>query len=68
MVTLCRSARGFCAMLAAGLLLSPVLAQAVPSFARQTGQECGMSFANYQDIQKGDTIECYEVETVQRAL
>jgi translation initiation factor IF-2 len=34
----------------------------------QTGQECGMSFANYQDIQKGDVIECYEVETVQRAL
>ena len=34
----------------------------------QTGQECGMSFANYQDIQKGDIIECYEVETVQRAL
>jgi translation initiation factor IF-2 len=34
----------------------------------QTGQECGMSFANYQDIQKGDTIECYEVETLQRAL
>jgi translation initiation factor IF-2 len=32
------------------------------------GQECGMSFANYQDIQKGDVIECYEVETVQRAL
>jgi hypothetical protein len=27
-----------------------------------------MSFANYQDIQKGDIIECYEVETVQRAL
>ncbi len=34
----------------------------------QTGQECGMSFANYQDLQKGDVIECYEVETVQRAL
>jgi translation initiation factor IF-2 len=34
----------------------------------QSGQECGMSFANYQDIQKGDIIECYEVETVQRAL
>ena len=34
----------------------------------QTGQECGMSFANYQDIQKGDIIECYEVETIQRAL
>ncbi len=32
------------------------------------GQECGMSFANYQDIQKGDVIECYDVETVQRAL
>ena len=34
----------------------------------QTGQECGMSFANYQDIQKGDVIECYEVETVKRSL
>jgi translation initiation factor IF-2 len=34
----------------------------------QTGQECGMSFANYQDLQKGDVIECYEVETIQRAL
>ncbi len=34
----------------------------------QTGQECGMSFANYQDLQKGDVIECYDVETVQRAL
>ena len=32
------------------------------------GQECGMSFANYQDIQSGDIIECYEVETVKRAL
>ncbi len=34
----------------------------------QTGQECGMSFANYQDMQQGDVIECYEVETIQRAL
>ena len=34
----------------------------------QTGQECGMSFANYHDLQKGDVIECYEVETIQRAL
>jgi translation initiation factor IF-2 len=34
----------------------------------QAGQECGMSFANYQDIQQGDVIECYEVETVKRAL
>ncbi|HEY6579080.1 MAG TPA: translation initiation factor IF-2 [Rhizomicrobium sp.] len=34
----------------------------------QAGQECGMSFANYHDLQKGDVIECFEVETVQRAL
>ena len=34
----------------------------------QTGQECGMAFANYQDMQKGDVIECFEVETIQRAL
>ena len=34
----------------------------------QAGQECGMSFANYQDMQKGDVIECYDVETIQRAL
>ena len=34
----------------------------------QTGQECGMSFANYHDLQKGDVIECYDVETIQRAL
>jgi translation initiation factor IF-2 len=34
----------------------------------QTGQECGMAFAGYQDMQKGDVIECYEVETIKRAL
>jgi len=34
----------------------------------QAGQECGMAFANYQDIQKGETIECYEVETIRRSL
>jgi translation initiation factor IF-2 len=34
----------------------------------QSGQECGMAFANYQDMQKGDIIECFEVETIQRAL
>ncbi|HEY5048935.1 MAG TPA: translation initiation factor IF-2 [Rhizomicrobium sp.] len=34
----------------------------------QTGQECGMSFANYHDIQKADVIECYDVETIKRAL
>ena len=34
----------------------------------QNGQECGMAFANYQDMQKGDVIEAFEVETIQRAL
>ena len=34
----------------------------------QSGQECGMAFANYQDMQKGDVIEAYEIETIQRAL
>ena len=34
----------------------------------QSGQECGMAFTNYQDIQKGDVIEAFEVETIQRAL
>ncbi|MBI0434766.1 translation initiation factor IF-2 [Roseomonas sp. KE0001] len=28
------------------------------------GYECGMSFANYDDIKIGDQIECYETETV----
>jgi translation initiation factor IF-2 len=32
------------------------------------GYECGMAFENYQDIQAGDTIECFEVEEVARAL
>jgi len=34
----------------------------------QNGQECGMAFTNYQDLQKGDVIEAFEVETIQRAL
>jgi translation initiation factor IF-2 len=34
----------------------------------QSGQECGMGFTNYQDIQKGDVIECYEVDTIKRSL
>jgi translation initiation factor IF-2 len=33
-----------------------------------SGQECGMAFDNYQDIQKGDQIECFEVETIKRTL
>jgi translation initiation factor IF-2 len=32
------------------------------------GQECGMAFANYQDIRAGDVIECFHVETIARAL
>jgi translation initiation factor IF-2 len=34
----------------------------------QTGQECGMGFAGYHDLNKGDVIECYDVQTIQRAL
>jgi translation initiation factor IF-2 len=33
-----------------------------------SGQECGMAFENYHDLQKGDQIECFELETVQRSL
>ncbi len=32
------------------------------------GQECGMAFANYQDIRAGDAIECFNVEKVTRTL
>ncbi|KUO63218.1 MAG: translation initiation factor IF-2, partial [Alphaproteobacteria bacterium BRH_c36] len=32
------------------------------------GQECGMSFANYQDLREGDVIECFQVEKVARTL
>jgi translation initiation factor IF-2 len=32
------------------------------------GQECGMAFANYQDIRQGDVIECFTVETIARSL
>lgn len=32
------------------------------------GQECGMSFANYDDLKVGDTIECFAVEKVTRTL
>jgi translation initiation factor IF-2 len=32
------------------------------------GYECGMSFANYNDIRVGDQIECYETETVAAEL
>ncbi|MEQ1718496.1 MAG: translation initiation factor IF-2, partial [Hyphomicrobium sp.] len=32
------------------------------------GQECGMSFANYQDLREGDQIECFQVEVIARTL
>jgi translation initiation factor IF-2 len=32
------------------------------------GFECGMAFESYQDIQRGDQIECFEIEEVSRAL
>ncbi|HEX4180400.1 MAG TPA: translation initiation factor IF-2 [Caulobacteraceae bacterium] len=32
------------------------------------GQECGMAFANFQDIKAGDVIECFTVEEVIRTL
>lgn len=32
------------------------------------GQECGMAFENYEDIRKGDVIECFRVEEVARTL
>ncbi len=34
----------------------------------QAGQECGMAFLNYQDIKKGDIIECFRVEEIKRSL
>ena len=34
----------------------------------QSGYECGMAFENYQDIQVGDQIECYEVVETARSL
>ena len=32
------------------------------------GQECGMAFANYQDVRAGDVIECFNVESIARTL
>jgi translation initiation factor IF-2 len=32
------------------------------------GMDCGMSFENYNDLQKGDMIECFELESVAREL
>jgi translation initiation factor IF-2 len=32
------------------------------------GQECGMAFANYQDMRPDDVIEAFNIETVARSL
>jgi translation initiation factor IF-2 len=32
------------------------------------GTECGMAFANYQDLKVGDVIECFDVEEIARKL
>jgi translation initiation factor IF-2 len=32
------------------------------------GYECGMAFENYENIQAGDVIECFEIEEVARTL
>jgi translation initiation factor IF-2 len=34
----------------------------------QSGQECGMHFAGFQDIREGDFIECFTVEEIKRSL
>ena len=34
----------------------------------QSGQECGMAFENYDDIRKGDVIEIFTREQVERTL
>ena len=33
-----------------------------------SGTECGMAFKNYQDMRKGDVIECFTVEMIERSL
>ncbi len=34
----------------------------------QSGQECGMAFENYEDVQQGDVIEIFERQEVERKL
>lgn len=34
----------------------------------ESGVECGMNFASYNDMKVGDVIECYEVEEIERNL
>ncbi len=28
------------------------------------GYECGLSFANFEDIREGDVVECFDIEMV----
>jgi translation initiation factor IF-2 len=32
------------------------------------GFECGMAFENYDNIEVGDLIECFEMEEIARSL
>ena len=32
------------------------------------GQECGMAFENYSDLQVGDQIECFEIQEIARTI
>ena len=34
----------------------------------QEGYECGMSFENYNDLQSGDIIECFDIEEIAGVL
>jgi translation initiation factor IF-2 len=34
----------------------------------QTGYECGIVLANYQDVKEDDVLEVYETRSVERAL
>jgi len=34
----------------------------------QNGYECGIALENFNDIQSGDVVECYEVQEIARKL
>jgi translation initiation factor IF-2 len=34
----------------------------------KSGFECGLSIKNFNDIEKGDQLECYEIVEVSRTL
>lgn len=34
----------------------------------ESGTECGMNFASYNDMKQGDVIECYTVQEIERTL